>query len=57
MMRSKSRLVCSLICEYDALATLGLSLKYDSKALFIDTTSFPRIAFHGNKQVVWRRVN
>ena len=54
MMMSESRLVCSPICEYAALGTLGLSFKYDSKALFIDATSFPRIAFHGNKQVVWR---
>jgi len=57
MMRSKARFVCSLIVECDALAMVRSSLKYGSTALFIDAESFPRIAFKGNKQVVWRRVN
>ena len=53
MMRSKLRLTCSLILKSNAPETLRSALKNNSMALFIGAESFPRIAFEGNKQVVW----
>ena len=39
--------------ESNTPGTFRSALKNDSMALFIGAESFPRIAFEGNKQVVW----
>ena len=55
MTKSKLRLACSMILKRNVPGTLRSALKNDSMALFIGAESFPRIAFQGNKQVVWSR--
>jgi hypothetical protein len=51
------RLVCSLILKSNVPRILRPALKNNSMALFINAERFPRIAFQGNKQVVWSRIN
>ena len=57
MMKSKLRLICSLILKSNTPGTFRSALKNDSMALFIGAERFPRIAFQENKQVVWRGIN
>jgi len=57
MKKSKLRLVCSLILKSNTQGTFRSARKNDSMALFIGAERFPRIAFQGNKQVVWSRIN